>query len=463
MRIFPASGNYNGTTLNNRGTNGRYWSSTYNSETNARNLNFNSETVNPTNNNNRRNGYTVRAVQHSVLDHLFLYSMKITRERLLQDLYIAFYDARRHKGKMSYVVKFEKDLKRNIENLCDDLMTRKYVAQPSKCFIVYKPKQREVFAAQFRDRIVHHLYYNYTHKLFERTFIADTYSCIPGRGTHYGIQRLTDNMRRESLNWHETAYVMKIDIRGYFMHIDRHRLLDIAISTLQRVASHHISKHNSETFGDIMDMDFICWMTQEIIMLDPATNCEIVGSENDWDGLDWNKSLFHTPEGRGLPIGNLTSQLFSNVYLNEFDQYMKRTLKCKRYGRYVDDAYVVSAEKEWLLSIVPQVREFLHQRLALDIHMGKLTITEIHHGVEFLGAFIKPYRTYISNQSFRRMKNSIKELPLDNHEKVQRSVSSFLGVLMHYSSYRIRREIFFKLDFLRIAPFNREMTKMFCR
>lgn len=389
--------------------------------------------------------------------------MKITREQLLQDLYIAFYDARRHKGKMSYVVKFEKDLKKNIEDLCDDLIWRRYSAQPSKCFIVYKPKQREVFAAQFRDRIVHHLYYNYTHQMFERTFIADCYSCIPGRGTHYGIQRLTDHMRRESLNWHETAYVMKLDIRGYFMHIDRRRLLDIAIATIHRMASHRVSKHGCETFGDTMDIDFICWLTREIVLLDPATNCEIVGSKSDWDGLDWNKSLFHTPDGCGLPIGNLTSQLFSNVYLNEFDQYMKRTLKCKRYGRYVDDAYVVSADKEWLLNIVPQVREFLHQRLSLDIHMGKLTITEIHHGVEFLGAFIKPYRTYISNQSLRRMQKSVAKLSTSDHEKTQRSISSFLGVLMHYASYRIRTDLFFNLEYLRIASFSSDMTKMFCR
>jgi hypothetical protein len=245
------------------------------------------------------------------------------------------------------------------------------------------------------------------------------------------------------------------------MHIDRRKLLDIAINTLQRMASHRISKHSLETFGDIMDMDFICWLTREIVMLDPAINCEIIGSKSDWNGLDKNKSLFHTPSGQGLPIGNLTSQLFSNVYMNEFDQFMKRTLKCKRYGRYVDDAYVVSADKDWLLSIVPQVREFLHQQLALDIHMGKLTVTEIHQGVEFLGAFIKPYRTYISNQSLRRMEKSIKETPLENPMKAQRSISSFLGVLIHYSSYRIKRELFFNLKFLRIAPFNKDMTKMF--
>lgn len=114
----------------------------------------------------------------------------LTREDLIRDLYIAFYDARKHKTTKSYVLEFESNLKEEIEKLCDELLTRSYKPLPSTCFIVNYPKKREIFAAQFRDRIIHHLYYNYTGELFERTFIQDTYSCIKGRGTHYGISRL---------------------------------------------------------------------------------------------------------------------------------------------------------------------------------------------------------------------------------------------------------------------------------
>ena len=114
---------------------------------------------------------------------------RLTREQLLFDLYIAYYDAARHKHKMAYVQKFERDLRQNLEELCDDLLTGRYHAQPSKCFVIDYPKKREVFAAMFRDRIVHHLYFRYTHQMFERTFIADSYSCIEGRGTHYGVDR----------------------------------------------------------------------------------------------------------------------------------------------------------------------------------------------------------------------------------------------------------------------------------
>ena len=161
----------------------------------------------------------------------------LTRSQLLYDLYVAFYDAARHKHKMAYVQKFEANLAENLNELCDDLLTRRYKALPSKCFIVSYPKKREVFCAAFRDRIIHHLYFRYTHQLFERTFIADTYSCIEGRGTHYGISRIRQHIREASLNWQEPAYAMSLDIRGYFMHINREKLLKIATDSLRKMST----------------------------------------------------------------------------------------------------------------------------------------------------------------------------------------------------------------------------------
>ena len=149
--------------------------------------------------------------------------------------------------------------------------------------------------------------------------------------------------------------------------------------------------------------------------------------------------------------------------MNEFDQYMKRTLGCKRYGRYVDDAYVVSADREWLHSIIPQARKFLQEHLGLDLHMGKLQITEVNRGAEFLGAFVKPYRTYLSNQSLRRMHDSVKQIPLYDDDKAQRSISSFLGVLMHAATYNIRCKMFWRIKFLRVGIFNRNLTHFVSR
>ncbi len=372
----------------------------------------------------------------------------LTREALLLDLHAAFQSAKRKKAGKPYVRVFEKNLDANINSMADDLINRTYQPEPSSCFVVQRPKKREVFAAQFRDRVVHHLYFNYTHELFERTFIADTYSCIEGRGTHYGIDRLKKHIRQESRNWQRDCYVMKLDIRGYFMHIDRQRLMEIATGTLRKMAE----------IVDGMDVDFLLWLTEQIVMLDPKTSCKIIGTAKEWEGLDKNKSLFHTPDGCGLPIGNLTSQLFSNVYLNELDQYCKRTLGCKHYGRYVDDAYIVSCERDWLLSLVPQIRDFLKDRLHLELHMGKTQVIDVRLGVEFLGAYILPYRTYISNESLRRMMEQMEGMGNVSKESMYHSVNSWLGVLSHYDSFNIRCELFMKTRFLRYGTFDRDMT-----
>ena len=386
--------------------------------------------------------------------------MTLTRERLLLDLYVAYYDARKHKALRSYVRKWEANLKENMEMLCDDLMNRTYKPLPSKCFIVDYPKKREIFAAIFRDRIVHHLYFNYTNRLFERTFIQDTFSCIKGRGTHYGIERVTDFCRKESQNWQRPCYAMHLDIRGYFMHIVRKKLLEIATGTLRKMSTHRISKDSPTTWQDVLDMDFLIWLTEIIVTLDPVRNCIIVGELSDWIGLDPAKSMLHLSKGLGLPIGNLTSQLFSNVYLNVFDQFMKRVLKCRYYGRYVDDAIVVSSDKELLLSLVPEIQKFLKEELGLELHMGKLTISEVHKGIEFLGAYIKPWRTYLSRRTLERIVKKIAVMDFSKPLKVLRSVNSYLGIFQHTSSYRMRRMLFWKPEFLKLGVFDKDMTKI---
>ena len=373
----------------------------------------------------------------------------LTRAQLLHDLYVAFYDAARHKHKMSYVVKFERNLKNNLDSLCTDLLTHQYVAQPSTCFVVDYPKKREVFAAMFRDRVVHHLYFNYTHQMFERTFIADSYSCIKGRGTLYGVNRLTQHIRQVSQNYAQPCYVMNIDIRGYFMHINRATLTAISTQSLKNMSTHRIGTSEDigapsgvmltphTTWSDVRDMNFILWLTKEIAMLDPMKNCIIVGDEINWEGMDKAKSMRYVAPGLALPIGNLTSQLFSNVYLNEFDQYVKRTLHCTHYGRYVDDAAIVSADRDWLLQQVPILRNFLLNHLGLQMHMGKLHIRNAYYGVEFLGTFIKPWRNYVSNKTLRRMRQHMAELQGCNQHRIQSAAISYMGVLSHTASHNI--------------------------
>lgn len=367
----------------------------------------------------------------------------LTKEQLLKDLYTAYFKARKHKINKPYQIKFEKRLEENITSLCEDLWSRTYKPMPSQCFIISDPKKREVFAADFRDRIVHHLYYDYVHEIFERTFIQDSYSCIKHRGTHYGIKRMEMHIRQESQNYTIPCYVLKLDIRGYFMHINRYKLLQIAQSTLDKMSRHLISRHGIKMWGEVVDMNFIHYLTSELILINPIDDCQIVGTPTDWEGLPADKSLFGSQENCGLPIGNLTSQLFSNVYMNVFDQYIKRELRCHHYGRYVDDSYIVSSDVCFLRSLIPKVRNFLLNQLGLHLHEGKLTICDVKKGVGFLGAYLKPRRKYIHNSCLQRMKKKITLLEsLDNPILLQSSINSFLGVLSHYKTMHIQQRLF---------------------
>lgn len=371
-------------------------------------------------------------------------SFILSREQLLTDLYVAYYDARRHKRNKPYQQKFEEYLEENLESLCDELYDRTYRPLPSTCFLISDPKKREVFAADFRDRIVHHLYYNYTHELLERTFIQDSYSCIKGRGTHYGIDRLEQHIRQESQNWQLPCWVLKMDIRGYFMHINRERLLSITLSLLDRMASHHAD--NGQKWSDCLDMEFLHYLTREIVLLDPAEGCHIKGRLSEWNFLPHDKSLFFSPKGCGLPIGNLTSQLFSNVYLGSLDDFMKRTLRCRHYGRYVDDFFVVSGSRETLLGIIPRVRRFLEEELDLTLHEGKVRICSVSQGVEFLGAYLKPYRRYVSSNTLGRMQQKLPSLATETDpERLRSRQASFRGVLCHYRTAWLAAKPVFRL------------------
>ncbi len=370
----------------------------------------------------------------------------LTFEQLLSDLNTAYFEARRGKRNKKYQIEYESNLCSNLYNLCTHLWDRTYIPAPGACFVIAEPKKREIFAAAFQDRIVHHLYFNYVHKLFERTFIADSYSCIVGRGTHYGIRRLRDHIRSESRAFTRPCYVLKLDIKGYFMHINRQTLSDIACRKIKKLAEHKVSKTGFEKWKDVIDIEFCLYLTKLISETDPLKKCIVIGDETEWDNLPKDKSLFYSPPGIGLPIGNLTSQLFSNVYLGEFDEYMKRQLHCKHYGRYVDDAYVVSSDRKCLTELIPLTASFLNEKLGLELHMGKVKIFSAYDGVEFLGAFLKPHTSYISKNTLARMKVKVRKMWHDmlvtgDCEKFLCQLASFNGVLGHFDSWNIRKTL----------------------
>ncbi len=434
--FLPAAGYRYGTSLYDAGSFGDYWSSSLdeNDSDDARLVYFDSEEV-YRHYDLRYYGLSVRPVsEHTMTRSAPMFDTP--PGKLLLDLYRAYKDARRHKRIKDYQLKFERNVEAELVRLRDAILSGRYRPGPSTCFIIHDSKLREVFAAQFRDRVVHHLLYNYIAPFLIPRFIRDSYSCIPGRGTHDGILRLEESIRKVSCNYSQPCYILKLDIKGYFMHIDRARLLDICRNAM-------------EPFQERLDNPLVNYLLEVIIRDDPTENCRRRGSLSDWDGLPESKSLFNSPPGCGLPIGNLTSQLFSNVYMDSFDRYMVSLVGEGRYGRYVDDSYVVGTGKEELRRIIPLAEAFLREELRLSLSRNKIAIFSAYRGVEFLGAYLKPFRRYVSNKTLERMLNKVERLEYVS-DPVTRwlSLNSFLGITSHYRAYNLRvKEILPRVPF----------------
>lgn len=361
---------------------------------------------------------------------------------LLTDLFYAYYDARKNKRNTINQLRFEMDLEHHLYDLYMQIQERKYEPKQSLAFIVNKPVQREVFASDFSDRVVHHLFYNYVQPIFERTYIEDSYSCRIGRGTHYGVKRLNYHIRSCSNNYTRSCFILKLDLQGYFMSIDRTILYKKVIYTLNKYADRY--DYNGVRWKDKLDYDLIMYLAHIIVFHDPTKKYYIRGKKSDWIGLPPNKSLFYSPQGCGLPIGNLTSQLFSNVYMSDFDHFVKRELKFKHYGRYVDDFYLVHRDKSKLKRVITTIDQYLENELKIKLHPKKIYLQKYENGVLYTGGYIKPYRVYISNRTKENMSKRLDTLkntePIDL-EALRSTLNSYLGLMKHYKSFYIRKEI----------------------
>ena len=388
----------------------------------------------------------------------------LTRDALLRDLHKAYVDASRGKHGKSYVRVFERHLEKNLSELCDDLWNRTYKPLPATCFPISDPTMREVIAAQFRDCIVNHLYHNYTEKPFERTFIADSYACIKGRGTHYGIARLKKHVRSATRNFTAPCLCLQMDIKGYFIHIRRSILCRAVEDKIRRISSHRITKGSPERWCDVLDIDFLLYLTQTLCLHDPMEDCVVLGSEREWEGLPDSKCMRKAEPGRGIAIGNLDSQQFSNVLLDILDQFVKRCLQRRHYGRSVDDFYVLGATKRELRRVARRIGGFISKVLDLEINVKKTRITDIYDGIRFLGQFILPHSSHVASRTFRRMRARRDDLLRSDAspERVRNGMNAWLGVLVNTDSFRKR--ITFCLPVTEHAPvagqFNNDYTKM---
>lgn len=288
-------------------------------------------------------------------------------------IYHSYKDCRRHKRNKYSAVQFEMDLHESLVKLWEDLNNGTYEIGKSIAFVVTKPKYREVFAADFRDRIVHHLLIRRLEPLFEKYFDGSAYACRKGKGTLYGVRDIESKIREVTENYTKEAWILKIDIRSFFMSINK------------EVLSRNLEKFMREKCSDWKDLEWWIKLAKQIIDNRPEQNCEKHGDLTLWNYLPKNKSLFYS-NGRGLPIGNLSSQFFANFYLTLFDRFLHSL--GLTFGRYADDTIIVGRDKKQLLGAIPKIREFLKNSLSLDLHPDKVYFQPANHGVIAFGTVI---------------------------------------------------------------------------
>lgn len=359
----------------------------------------------------------------------------IPAELTLETVFDAYFDCRKHKRNSINQLRFEADLELNLVALHRELSDGSYRIGRSIAFVVSYPKIREIWAADFRDRVVHHVIYNAISDRFHRRFIRDSYACIPGRGTHDGLRRVSGFTRSITRNWTRPAYFLKADIANFFNSIDRHILLDL------------VERHVPE--------DWLCALIRQVALHDPRPGAAFRSSRALFHRVPPHKSLLHAPPGKGLPIGNLTSQFFANVYLNELDQFVKHKLRARYYGRYVDDMVLFHEDPGILNGWYMEIDGFLQEQLALRLHPGKKHLNRVDKGIDFTGFIIKPGRTYLRQTSLSRCKRKVAAwersgAPIDpaSLDRLSSSVNSYLGMLRQVDGYRARKAICTRLESL---------------
>lgn len=305
-------------------------------------------------------------------------------------MFLAWREFRWGKRSKLEVQRFEFNLEDNLFQLHKELNLKNYQSLPYSSFYINDPKLRHIHKADIRDRVLHQAVFRILYPIFDKRFIFDSYSSRINKGVHRAVNRLESFIAKASKNNRKNIFVLKCDISRFFDSIHHNILLSL------------IKKK-------ITDRDCI-WLIEKVI-----------GS------FEKNKS-------EGLPLGNVTSQLFANIYLNELDQFAKHKLKIKHYLRYTDDFIILSDKRVIFSEIIKKIREFLNVRLSLRLHPNKIIIRKYHQGIDFLGYVVKPYSRLLRTKTKNRMLKRINE----------KNLQSYLGLLKHCGGYKIKKLLKFK-------------------
>ena len=406
-------------------------------QNNAWNVNFSSGN---TNNNNKYNGNAVRAVAALGVE------VKI-------GWLVAFHDCCANKKSSYECCDYRMHYELDLWILIYEVYTRAYRPGKSTCFVVTRPKLREVFAAAFRDRIVHHWICLRLNPLFEARFNAQgnvSHNCRKGYGTSSAVTAFAEDVRIVTQDYTRQAWIGKFDVKAFFMSIGPVLLWDLLRPFIEE-------NYKGSDKGTLL------FLTEVVILNRPQDNCLKKSAEELYEALPPGKSLFNSKTG--VPIGNLPSQLFANFFMSFLDAAMAaltRYLGAEnfRYERYVDDFEVACTDKEVILAIRPLIIEALRRELSLDLHPDKFYLQEAGKGTSFVGSVVKQGRVYLINRTIHGLHDALGTLngicadiveKGANYERLRdlehsiASVNSYLGFTVHCDAYNVRLEAFAKM------------------
>ncbi len=333
-----------------------------------------------------------------------LYSKVIS----LKNLFSAWAEFRKNKNNKIDVQEFKFNLEDNVFELHRRLKDKTWTPDEYISFYIKDPKLRHIHKATVRDRVFNQALFRVLYQIFDPIFIFDSYSCRVGKGIHKGSKRLEDFSRKLSSNYHRPIYSLKCDVRKFFDNISHDKMFSL------------IKKRVSDP---------------EVLRL-----------------IDLIIKSFETKPGAGLPLGNVTSQLFANIYLNELDQFVKHQIKAKYYLRYCDDFIILHRDKKFLIESVSKIDEFLKNELDLFLHPNKIIIRHLSEGIDFLGYVTMPHFKVVRNSTKRRVLRKIRiaqyrlNKKMISEETFDHILNSYMGILKHCKGFKVEQEI------LKIAP-----------
>ena len=352
----------------------------------------------------------------------------------------AYKNCRHHKRNTASALAFEAHLERNLWELYLKLADGTYRPGRSICFVITRPKPREVWAADFEDRIVHHVLYNAVAERFINGFVAGSSACIPGRGTLYAAEFLESQVRSITHNWCFSAHYLKLDLSNFFVAIPK------------AVLFKQLAKRITEPF----------WLELARIILfhDPRENVEVRGNAALLSKVPPHKSLFNAPADTGLPIGNLSSQFFANVHLDALDQFCKHQVRARHYVRYVDDFILLHQSTEWLNAAHDRIRDFLPSTLGANLNPKKTILQPVARGIDFVGHVIKPWRRTTRKRTINTALQRLRTMPA---EEVFAAGNSYLGLVLQASHSHVEQALIANVLRKRGHAVKGDLTKIFRR